>query len=126
MHASVSIEGNTLTEEQVTAVLEGKRVIAPERDLREVRNAIDCYEALAGWQPHSTRDLLSAHRLMMRGLIERAGRWRNQGVGIAKGNVISHLAPPADRVAGLMKSLFDWTKKERELPPPDYCGGDPL
>jgi Fic family protein len=118
IQASLAIEGNTLTEEQVTAVLEGKRVIAPERDLREVRNAISCYEGLTDWNPNSTKHLLSAHKRMMDGLVDRPGAWRNRGVGIAKGNVISHIAPPAERVPGLMGSLLDWLKRDQELPLP--------
>ena len=118
IQASLAIEGNTLTEEQVTAVLEGKRVIAPERDMREVRNAIFCYESLTDWNPASTKHLLAAHKRMMDGLVDRPGAWRSSGAGIAKGNVISHIAPPADRVAGLMGSLLDWLKRDTDLPLP--------
>lgn len=123
VHASVSIEGNTLTEAQVTAVLEGKRVIAPERDLREVRNAIACYEQLTEWNPWSIRQLLAAHKTMMAGLVERPGRWRNRGVGIAtvdvqsQTNTITHIPPPNDRVPTLMRELLDWGKKCKDVPP---------
>lgn len=116
VHASVAIEGNTLSEEQVTAVLEGKHVAAPARDLREVQNAIACYERLPAWNPYSTTDFLAAHRLMLGGLIERAGRWRMGGVGVVKGSTVSHIAPPADRVPGLIRALFDWMKKDRMVP----------
>ena len=118
IHGSVSIEGNTLTEKQITAVLEGKRVIAPERDLLEVKNAIACYELMPGWRSGSTVDFLAAHKKMMGGLVDNPGRWRSQGVGITKGDVIAHVPPPADRVAGLMNSLMGWAKKERQLPAP--------
>ncbi len=118
IQASLAIEGNTLTEEQVTAVLEGKRVLAPERDLREVRNAVACYEKLTDWEPASTKHLLAAHKRMMDALIDRPGAWRRGGVGIAKGNVISHIAPPADRVPGLIGSLLEWLKKDTEVPLP--------
>ena len=117
-HASLAIEGHTLTEEHVTAVLEGKRVIAPERDLREVHNAIACYEKLTGWNPSSPKHFLTAHKVMMKDLVDRPGAWRTRGVGIAKGNVIAHVAPPADRVPGLVGSLLEWVKKDSAVPMP--------
>lgn len=118
VQASVAIEGNTLTEDQVTAILEGKRVIAPERDLREVENAIACYEKLPSWNPASTRHLLAAHKIMMSGLVDRPGRWRECGVGIAKGNTITHVPPPTDRVPTLIRELLLWCKADNDVPPP--------
>lgn len=118
IQASLAIEGNTLTEEQVTAVLEGKRIIAPERDLREVKNAIRCYDKLPRWDPSSTAHLLAAHEVMMNGLVGSAGAWRKRGVGIAKGDVIAHVAPPADRVPGQMKALLDWVGDDGDVPLP--------
>lgn len=118
VQASLAIEGNALTEDQVTAVLEGKRVVAPKQDLREVENALRCYEKLPAWKPGSTRQLLAAHKTMMAGLVKRPGCWRSGGVGIAKGNVIAHVAPPADRVPGLMNSLFAWVDSATTVPAP--------
>jgi Fic family protein len=118
IQASLQIEGNTLTEEQVTAVLEGKRVAAPERDLREVRNAIACYEKLLRWHPGTAKHLLAAHKIMMTGLVKQPGAWRSQGVGIAKGNQIAHIAPPAARVPGLMESLLTWVRADADVPAP--------
>ena len=118
VHASVSIEGNPLTEHQVTAILDGKRVIAPKRDLREVTNAIACYEQFPHWNPSSTDDLLAAHNEMMSGLVERSGLWRQRGVGIAKGDQIAHVAPPANRVPALIGELLTWFEKDTEIPPP--------
>lgn len=118
IQASLAIEGNTLTEEQITAVLEGKRIIAPERDLLEVRNAIACYDKLPDWNPTSTKHLLAAHHMMMAGLVDRPGAWRTRSVGIAKGNVVAHIAPPYDRVPGLMNSVFEWMKKDTAVPAP--------
>lgn len=112
------IEGNTPSEEQVTALIEGKRVAGPARNLREVRNAIACYDAMANWHPWSTKHFLAAHKIMMEGLVDRPGHWRTRGVGIAKGDVISHLAPPADRVPGLVGGLLDWVKQDTILPAP--------
>jgi Fic family protein len=118
IQASLEIEGNTLTEDQVTAMLEGKRVAAPERDLREVRNAIACYDKLPKWKPGSLSHLLAAHKLMMAGLVKRPGAWRRKGVGIAKGSKITHVAPPSGRVPGLMNELLAWVKQEAEVPAP--------
>jgi len=118
IQASLAIEGNTLGEDQVTAILEGKRVLAPERDLREVRNAIACYEKMGAWDPASPKHLLAAHRFMMTGLIDRPGFWRTRGVGIAKGNFISHVAPPAAGVPGLITDLLKWLKKDIAVPSP--------
>lgn len=118
IQASLQIEGNTLTEEQVTAVLEGRRVSAPERDLREVRNAIACYEKLPKWVPGNAKHLLAAHKVMMAGLVKQAGAWRSKGVGIAKGDQIAHIAPPAARVPGLMETLLKWVHTDTEVPAP--------
>jgi Fic family protein len=118
IQGSLEIEGNTLSEEQVTALIEGKRVSAPARDLREVRNAIACYDAMASWSPWSKKHFLAAHKIMMEGLVDRPGHWRTRGVGIAKGDVISHVAPPADRVPGLIGTLLDWVKQDTPVPAP--------
>jgi Fic family protein len=118
IHASLAIEGNTLSEDQISAVLDGKRIIAPERDLLEVRNAIACYEKLLGWNPASSKHLLAAHKQMMNGLVDRPGTWRTRSVGIAKGNIVTHIAPPYDRVPGLMNSVLEWLNKETVVPAP--------
>jgi len=118
IQASLQIEGNTLTEEQVTAVVEGRRVLAPERDLREVRNAIVCYEKLPKWDPGSAKHLLAAHGVMMAGLVKQPGAWRAAGVGIAKGNQITHIAPPASRVPGLIDTLLKWVRTDTDVPAP--------
>lgn len=118
VRASLEIEGNTLTEEQVTAVLEGKRVVAPARELREVQNAIACYEMLPRWKAGSVTHMLAAHKLMMAGLVKRPGTWRSKGVGIAKGSIVTHVAPPPGRVAGLMRDLLTWVRADTEVPLP--------
>jgi len=109
---SLAIEGNTLSLEQATTVLEGKRVVAPARDILELQNANAAYERLQEWRPYSIQDFCGAHRALMSGLIPSAGRWRAGGVGIAKGEEIAHVAPPADRVNGLIKDLMRFAKDE--------------
>ena len=108
IQGSLAIEGNTLSEEQITAILEGKRVIAPARELQEAKNAIDAYDHFQNWTPQNEADLLAAHRLMMFGLIAEAGIYRSGGVGVMAGEQVIHVAPPAKRVAPLMADLLGW------------------
>lgn len=108
IHASLAIENNTLSVEQVTAVLAGQRVLGLPREIQEVRNAFAAYEAMPGWQPDSRADLLRAHELLMHGLIDDAGRLRGAGVGIYRGEQLVHMAPPASRVMHLIDDLLAW------------------
>jgi Fic family protein len=117
IQASLQIEGNTLSEEQVTAILEGKRVTGPARDVLEVQNATTAYDALPKWQPSNPKHLLAAHKLMMKGLLPAPGQWRSKGVAIAKGSQIAHLPPPASRVPSLMGDLMKWLKNAHDVPP---------
>lgn len=116
IHGSVAIEGNTLTEEQITAILEGKRVIAPPREILEVQNALKAYEQLAVWNPQKESDLLKAHAVLMAGLLEDAGRYRKKSAGIMGKEGVIHIAPPADRLPYLMKQLFGWLKETKAHP----------
>jgi Fic family protein len=115
IHSSLQIEGNTLTEEQITDLIENKRVIGPEKDVIEVLNAIKLYENLDKYKLYSDKDFLKAHLELMKGLIESAGKYRNQSVGIVKGTTIEHIAPPYGNVPYLMKDLFEYLKNEEEL-----------
>ena len=116
IQGSLAIEGNTLTQDQITAILDGKRVIAPFREIQEVRNAIKVYDKIQTWAFDSEADLLSAHGLMMAGLHDEIGRYRHGGVGILKGEAVIHLAPPAERVPVLMRDLFGWLGKTSDHP----------
>ena len=108
IHGSLAIEGNTLSEAQITAILEGKRVIAPPREVLEVKNALAAYDRFDTWKPEAEKDLLQAHRILMSGLIDEAGLYRHGGVGVMAGSQVIHMAPPADRVPYLMADLFRW------------------
>lgn len=111
IHASLAIENNTLSLEQVTSVIAGKRVLGQLREIQEVKNAFAAYAALPSWNSSSVKDLLAAHRLMLQGLVDDAGKFRSRSVGIAQGKRIVHLAPPADQVPGLMKDLLGWLRR---------------
>lgn len=110
VQGSLAIEGNTLSEEQITAILEGKRVIAPPREVQEAHNAIQCYEQLMHWNPNNITHLLKAHQILMTGLVEDAGQFRQKGVGVMSGEQVVHMAPQAERVSQLMYSLLDWVE----------------
>lgn len=115
IHSSLKIEGNTLTEEQITALIENKRVIGPQKDIKEVINAIEIYENLEKYNPLSEKSFLKAHQNLMNNLIEKAGKYRKQGVGIVKGTKVEHLAPPYENVPFLMKDLFEYLSDSEEL-----------
>ena len=108
IQASLAIENNTLSIEQVTAVLEGKPVLGLPREIQEVRNAFAAYEQLPQWQAYSVADLLAAHGLLMAGLVDEAGVFRAGGVGIYNDQGLVHMAPPASRIAKLMDDLLAW------------------
>lgn len=108
IQASLAIEQNSLSIEQVTALFDGQRVLGPARDIQEVRNAIAAYDALPRWDPSNPQHLLEAHGLLMAGLIDAPGRFRRGGVGIYRGDQRVHMAPPAARVPSLVGDLLAW------------------
>lgn len=111
IHSSLAIENNTLSIEQVTDVINGKRVLAPQKDIEEVHNAFNAYEKLNEINPYNIEDLLKIHGIMMNGLVKEAGMLRLGQVGVYNqdGKVV-HLAPPADFVPQQLGQLFDWVK----------------
>jgi Fic family protein len=116
IQASLAIENNSLTLKQVTAVLDGKRVIGMPREIQEVRNAFAAYERLEDWNPASLDDLLAAHGLLLSVLVDEPGAFRRGGVGIFRGDQVVHMAPPAGQVPGLVHDLLDWLKTTDEHP----------
>ncbi|HDK8694915.1 Fic family protein [Aeromonas hydrophila] len=116
IQASLAIEHNTLSVEQVTAVIEGKTVLGLPREILEVRNAFAAYEAMPDWGPASAEDLLGAHGLLMCGLCDDAGHWRSSGVGIYRGEQLVHMAPPANQVPRLMEQLLTWLAETEAHP----------
>ena len=111
IHGSLAIEQNTLTLEQVTAVLNGKQVLAPPRDIAEVRNAYEIYERLEDLDPYSVDDLLTAHGILTRGLVEEFGMFRTKPVGVVdrEGRIL-HFGTLPQYVPDLVMELLDWVK----------------
>ncbi|ORT52626.1 cell division protein Fic (plasmid) [Vibrio sp. qd031] len=116
IHGTLAIEGNELTEEQVTAILGGQRVLAPIKEVQEAKNAIAVYEQLPNWLPEIESNLLDAHKSLMIGMIDSAGQYRDSGVGVMKDGQVIHMAPPAQRVPTLMRDLFAWLESSDDHP----------
>ena len=111
IHGSLAIEQNTLTLEQVTAVLNGKQVLAPPKDIAEVKNAYDIYERLDELDPYSVDDLLTAHSIMTRGLVDESGVFRSKPVGVVDQEWhILHFGTLPQYVPDLVMELLDWVK----------------
>lgn len=110
IHSSLAIENNSLSLEQITAIIDGKRVLGNPNEIKEVKNSVQAYDLLLSLDPYSEKDLLKAHKLMMQDLVDRNGKYRTDGVGIFDGEKVVHLAPPAGRVPELMFDLFEWLK----------------
>lgn len=115
IQSSLEIEGNTLTEEQIKALLENKRVLAPKKDIIEVQNAIKVYEKLREFNPYQLKDLEKAHGILMNGLIDNTGMLRTSNVGIVKGSKVEHIAPSGSMVKGLMNGLFNYLKTDEDI-----------
>lgn len=108
IHSSLAIEHNSLSLAQVTAVLDGKRVLGNPNEIREVKNAYQAYEMMLSLDPSSVDDLLKAHKAMMEGLIPENGQFRSGGVGVFNGEAVIHLAPPTKLVPQEIQDLFAW------------------
>ena len=111
IHSSLAIEGNKLTEGQVTDILNGKAVVAPAREIQEVKNAIAAYNLYPMLNPFAVKDLLRTHGVMMQGILDNPGHFRNGNVGVFEGERCIHLAPPPQNVPTLINDLFEWVKK---------------
>lgn len=114
IQASLSIEGNSLALDQIQSILEGKTVLAPHKDIIEVKNAIELYKDLSVLNPLSILSFKQAHKILMANLIPSNGKYREKGIGIFKGKEVAHVAPPAKRVPELMQDLFNFLKQGNE------------
>ena len=116
LRGSLAIEGNTLSEGQISTILAGKAVLAPQKEVQEVRNAIKAYDEYPNWNPENETDLLKAHKIMTLGLIDEIGKYRTTAVGVIEATKVIHIAPSAKRVPLLMSDLFNWLKTTKEHP----------
>jgi len=114
IHSSLAIEGNMLSEDEVRDIVDGKNVVAPIRQIQEVKNAIKTYELYPTLDAFNEKDLLKAHGVMMQALVDDAGHYRRGGVGVFGEKGLVHLAPPAERVPMLMADLFNWLKYSKD------------
>ena len=121
IQSSLAIENNSLSVEQVTAIIEGKKVLGAPNEITEVKNAIDAYKLLFKLNPFDKRDLLRAHQLMMKDLVNENGRFRSGNVGVFGNQGLVHLAPPALRVPTLISDLFHWIKTTKTHPLISSC-----
>ncbi|MCX4083568.1 Fic family protein [Rickettsia hoogstraalii] len=115
IHSSLAIEGNNLSIKQITDLIDGKRVLAPEKDILEVKNAIKLYNDLTIFNPFKVESLLKAHEILMQGLVEDNGEWRKGNAAIFKGTEIIHFAPPASRISLLMQDLFEFITQDENI-----------
>ena len=121
IHSSLAIEQNTLTLEQVSDIIDGKRVLGPPQDIREVKNAYEAYEKVSSLDPYSVKNLLLAHRIMMEGLVKEAGVFRSKNVGVYAGTQLIHAGTPAHYVPELIDQLFTWMKQSKLHPLVKSC-----
>ena len=108
IQASLAIENNSLSIDQVTDILDGKRVIGLPREIQEVKNAITCYDSLGNLDPTSVDSFLKAHEILRQALADDAGTFRSGGVGVYREDQLIHMAPPAERIPLLIAELFTW------------------
>ena len=116
IQGTLAIEGNTLTKDQISTILDGKPVVAPLREVQEVRNAIRAYEEFPHWNPARETDVLNAHAVLMAGLLDAPGHYRRGSVAVAGAGEVHHIGPPADRVPHLMENLLSWLDDSGEHP----------
>lgn len=116
IQASLAIENNTLTVEQITALLNGKRILGTPAEIKEVKNAYEVYEQLLTFNPYIISDLLKAHGILMDDLVKNAGHFRTGGVGVFKGSQVIHMAPPAEFVHEHIGNLINWYLKSTAHP----------
>jgi len=113
IHSSLAIEHNSLSLEQVSDIINGKRVLGPTNEIQEVKNSIETYNLLENLKPYNINDLLKAHKAMTNGLIEEAGKFRTGEEGVFAGEKCIHVAPPARNVPYLIEDLFHWLKESK-------------
>lgn len=115
IQSSLEIEGNTLTEEQITALLNNERVLAPQKDILEVQNAVTLYDQIRSFDPYKLSDVQRAHKILMQGLVDKPGSLRTTNVGVVKGSKVAHVAPSGSMVKPLLNDLLKYLKNDTDL-----------
>ena len=110
IYASLAIENNSLSLDNVTEIINGKRVLGNLNEIREVKNAYEAYNHLLEYNPYSIEDMLEAHKILMLELTRESGKFRTGSVGIYAGTKVVHIAPPANLVPNLVFDLTSWAK----------------
>ena len=113
IHSSLAIEANSLSLEEVRDVINGRLVIGEQREIREVKNAYDAYGRMGELDIYSLSDLKKLHGVMTKYTVEQSGSFRRGEEGVFSGGRCIFMAPPAERVPGLMEDLFTWLKNSR-------------
>ncbi|NMA04845.1 MAG: Fic family protein [Acholeplasmataceae bacterium] len=115
IHSSLAIEANSLSFNQVKDIIDGKTVVGPQNEIKEVKNAYNAYKLMDNINPYSIKDLKSAHRVMMDLIMEKSGEFRkgHEGVFDENGNCI-HVCPPPEQLNLLISKLFKWMKENKD------------
>ena len=113
IHSSLAIEANSLSLDQVKAVIEGKTVIGPKKEIQEVKNAYNAYEMINDVNPYSIKDLKKIHGIMTYLIVDESGEFRKGNEGVFDGDKYIHICPPPEQINGLMDQLFSWMKKAK-------------
>ena len=114
IHASLAIEGNTLSKGQVRDIIDGKEVVGPANEIKEVQNIKLAYEQLTKVKPYSEKDLLKIHGIIEKDLVPLAGKYRTGNEGVFAGDKCIFICPPPQQVPYLMSELFDWLNREKK------------
>lgn len=114
IHSSLAIEANSLSVDEVRAVVNGKAVIGPQKEIQEVKNAYNAYEQIGNFDPYSISDLKHMHGILTKFLVDESGTFRCGEEGVFDGDRCIFMAPPAHLVSQLMDDLFDWMNRERQ------------
>ncbi|MEY8717417.1 Fic family protein, partial [Francisella philomiragia] len=121
IRGTLAIEGNTLDESVITAILEGKKVLAPQKEILEIRNAIKVYDTFNTLNYKSEEDFIETHLLLMTGLVDEIGCYRSGSVGVMSGSDVIHVSPPSKKLPHLMADLFNWISNTDEHPLISSC-----
>ena len=114
IHSSLAIEANSLSFNQVKDVIAGRTVLGPQKEIQEVKNAYKAYEMIKEVNPYSIKDLKKIHGVMTFLTVDESGEFRKGNEGVFDKDKCIHVCPPPEQVDNLMKSLFDWMKKNKD------------